>query len=202
MMRTVLTNVKSEDIVSKTLSIALLVGVVTILIVLNVDRSNNHTIASIGEFLSGIGNDLFLIISNALIIGWAWRKRLKSVIKLTLGVDVAVLLLAQGIKKLNLGSWNIRPHGGTDGFPSGHTTHAFAMAFLLTIFFPRFSWLWYTCAAAISWSRIETNAHNGFQITAGVLLGTSIAWVLVTRWLKHYDATIIKSRNAEQNQTM
>lgn len=202
-MQALLTSIKNEHILSKTLSIGLLLAVITIVIALNVDQSHNRVILSVGEFLSGTGNKLFLIISNLMIIRWAWRNRLRSVIKLTLLVDLAVLIFVQGIKHLNIiGSWNIRPHGGTDGFPSGHTTHAFAMAFLLTLFFPRFVWLWYVCAAAISWSRIETNSHYGFQIFAGVILGTGIVWILTARWLKSSDAAIIKPHSSKLSRTL
>lgn len=192
-----------EDMLSKTLWIALFVGIMTILIVLNVGQSNNYLILSVGYFLGNSGNLLFLIISNVLIIGWAWRKHLSSVIKLTLGVDLTVLALVQGIKQLDLGSWSIRPYGPPNGFPSGHTTHAFAMAFILTFFFPRFAWLWYLCATAISWSRLETSFHSGLQIVAGIILGTGIAWLLVSRWLRHADATVvIKSHNLAQSRSL
>jgi len=201
-MRALLATIKNENTLSKTLSIAVLVGIVTILIVLNVDISNNPLILSLGDFLGSTGNLLFLIISNMILIGWAWRNQLRSVIKLALGVDLAVLILVQSIKRIDLGSWNIRPHGGIDGFPSGHATHAFAMAFLLTMFFPRFSWLWYLCAAMISWSRIETGSHNGFQIGAGIVLGTGIAWIFIGRWYKNYNATLIKSQSLKQGRTL
>ena len=201
-MRALLATIKKEDALSKTLSIAALVGFVTILLVLNVDKTNNPSISSLGDFLGSTGNLLFLISSNMIICGWAWRKQLRSVIKLTLGVDLAVLILVQSIKRIDLSPWNIRPNGGIDGFPSGHATHAFAMAFLLTMFFPRFAWLWYLCAATISWSRIETESHNGFQIVAGIILGTGIAWMCVARWFSNYNATLIRSQSLKQSRTL
>lgn len=201
-MQALLATMKNDNALSKTLSMALFVGLVTILIVLNIDKSNNHLIMAVGDFLGSTGNKLFLIGSNLLIIGWAWRRSLSSVIKMTLLLDLVVVIIAQGIKLLNLGSWNIRPNGGTDGFPSGHATHAFAMAFLLTLLFPRFRWLWYLCAAAISWSRLETNSHNGFQITAGIILGTGVAWLLVDQWFKRSNHSIIKSQSLGQGQSL
>lgn len=192
-MQALLSSIKDRDTLRKTLSTALFVGIMTILIVLNVDKSNNYFILYVGDFLGSSGNKLFLIGSNLLIIGWAWRKSLHKVIKLTLGLELMVLILVQGLKLLDLGSWSIRPHGGNDGFPSGHATHAFAIAFVLTLLFPRFRWLWYMCAASISWSRIETSSHNGFQITAGIILGTGIAWIFVSRWLKHFNTISVTS---------
>jgi membrane-associated phospholipid phosphatase len=189
---------RNEDSFSKSLTMALFVGVMTILLVLNVHKSNDAAILAVGDFLGDIGNDLFLSISNLIIIGWAWRKRLKSVIKLTLLLDFLVWVLVQGIKLVKIDSWHLRPNGANGGFPSGHATHAFGMAFLLTLFFPRFSWLWYVCAVAISWSRVETDWHNGFQVATGVIFGVGLAWLLVAKWRTHPDAALI----IEQEQTV
>lgn len=177
---------------------ALFVGVITSIVVLTMHPSSDYAVRSVGNFLGNTGNDLFLIFSNLLIIGWAWRKRLLSVIKLTLTLDLFVLILVQGLKLLHLEPWYLRPNGGTGGFPSGHATHAFSMAFLLTIYFPRLAWLWYSCAAAISWSRVETNWHTGFQVTAGIAMGIALAWVLVSQWLTHSDAGVSHSQLAEK----
>jgi len=199
-MRTLLTSIKNEDAFNKTLVMALAIGVMTILLVLNVQKSNDMTLFSIGTFLGGMGNDLFLIISNLIIISWAWQKKIKSVIKMTLFLDLLVWILVQGIKLLKIEPWYLRPNGGTGGFPSGHATHAFGMAFLLSLYFPRFSWLWYACAVAISWSRMETDWHTGFQIAAGIIMGIGLAWVLVAKWLTHPDAAIIKTKMIDQEQ--
>jgi len=197
-MKALLATVNNKDSFLKTLALAMFFGLMTILLVLNVDRSHVYSIWIVGTFLSGIGNDLFLILTNILIIRWAWRKRLGSIIKLTLLLDLVVGVMVHSIKLLKLEPWYLRPNGGTGGFPSGHATHAFGMAFLLTMFFPRLGWLWYSCAAAISWSRVETDWHTGFQVAVGVILGVGIAWVLSTQWLKHPDADVIKRQPVEQ----
>ena len=67
-----------------------------------------------------------------------------------------------------------RPDGDPTGFPSGHTTFAFALAWLLTQTHPRFAPLWYAVAVAIGWSRIEGNAHFPYQVLCGALLGTLV----------------------------
>lgn len=191
-----------NDSYSKALRLSLFVGLATILLVLTVHKSNNYVIWSIANFLGGTGNDLFLIISNVLIIGWARRKQINSIIKLTLLLDFFVWLSVQGIKQLHIEPWYLRPNGGVGGFPSGHATHAFGMAFLLTLFFPRFASLWYGCAIAISWSRVETDWHTGFQVMAGVVLGISLVWGLVVRWLRQTDANVIKQQETVENRTI
>ena len=201
-MRNLVAPVKNEASFNKTLAMTLFISVITILLVLNVQRSNDASLLLVESLLGGIGNDLFLIISNMIIIGWAWRKKLKSVIKLTLYLDLSVWIFVQGIKLIKIDQLHLRPNGANGGFPSGHATHAFAMAFLLTLFFPRLSGLWYACAVAISWSRVETNAHNGFQVAAGIILGLGLAWILIAKWLTHPDAATIieQEQNVEVRQ--
>lgn len=172
-----------------TISLALPVGVATTLLLLSAGIIHNPVIRSIAEALSGWGNDAFLIATNLLIFAWAWRHRLRSLIPLTLWLDFLVWLTVQGAKAaLTDASWALRPTGAPGGFPSGHATHSFAMAFLLTFLFPRLGWLWYLCAAAISWSRLEVYAHSDFQIITGIILGISLGWMLTARWLKHPEA--------------
>lgn len=178
---------------SKAFNWAVTIGCLTILLVIFVEKSENPYLATVGDFFGGIGNDFFLISTNILIIIWAWRQRLRSIVTLTLGMDLLVWVSVQGIKLLKISPWYLRPNGGTGGFPSGHATHAFAMAFLLTLFFPRLAWLWYAAAAAISWSRVETDWHTGFQVAAGILLGSMIAWGMISRWLTHQEAAVIQS---------
>ncbi|HWR07293.1 phosphatase PAP2 family protein [Sporomusa sp.] len=182
---------KHKNSFTKATELAVVVGIITSILVLTTQRSQNDTIWLVGNFLSSSGNDLFLVCTNLGIIGWAWRKQLMSVIKLTLLLDLSVWIFVQGIKLIHIYPWYLRPNGGTGGFPSGHATHAFAMAFLLTLYFPRLAWFWYACAAGISWSRVETEWHTGFQVIAGIVLGTGLVWLYVTRWMTHPEAAVI-----------
>jgi membrane-associated phospholipid phosphatase len=186
----------------RAIMLALFVGGVTSIMALTMQPSHNYVVKSVGKFLGSEGNDLFLILSNLFIIIWAWRKGLTSIIKLTLTLDLFVFILVQGIKLIHLTPWFLRPNGSNGGFPSGHATHAFGMAFLLTLYFPRLSWLWYFCAAAISWSRVETEWHTGFQVTAGIVMGIALVWGLVSRWLTHPDAMIIQVQPSEEQNSL
>ncbi|WP_169717898.1 hypothetical protein SPSIL_029250 [Sporomusa silvacetica DSM 10669] len=201
-MQVVMKWLNSDNSFSKAFNWSITIGCLTIIFVILVGKSGNPYIWSFAHFLGGIGNDLFLISTNILIIVWAWRQRLRSIISLTLGVDLLVLIIVQGIKLLKISPWYLRPNGGVGGFPSGHATHAFGMAFLLTLFFPRFAWLWYAIAAAISWSRVETDWHTGFQVAVGVILGIVIVWGMVIRWLKHQNAVVIQTAPQVQGESV
>ena len=196
-MKGLLNRLDYSEPLGRAIMLALLVGGVTSIIALTMQPSHNYAVKSVGDFLGSKGNDLFLILSNMLIIIWAWRKRLTSVIKLTLTLDLSVFILVQGLKLIHLAPWFLRPNGSNGGFPSGHATHAFGMAFLLTLYFPKLSWLWYFCAAAISWSRVETEWHTGFQVTAGIVLGIALVLGLVSRWLTHPGAVILQTQPSE-----
>lgn len=201
-MQVVMKWLNSDNSFSKAFNWAVTIGCLTIIFVIFVGKSGNPYIWSFAQFIGSIGNDLFLISTNILIIVWAWRQRLRSIISLTLGVDLFVLIIVQGIKLLKISPWYLRPNGGAGGFPSGHATHAFGMAFLLTLFFPRFVWLWYAIAAAISWSRVETDWHTGFQVAVGVILGIIIVCGMVIRWLKHQNAVVIQTAPQVQGKSV
>jgi undecaprenyl-diphosphatase len=61
--------------------------------------------------------------------------------------------------------------GGYDSFPSGHTTLAFCLAFILTEYYPRYKFIFYTFAFMVCLHRLEGPAHFPTDILAGALLG-------------------------------
>jgi len=196
-MKNLLSVLNDKGSFSKAMSLSLLAGLLTIFAVIYLPKSNHPDIWAVANFLGGPGNDLFLILTNVLILVWAWRKQLRSIVALTLWLDFTVWLVVQGMKVIAVGSWSLRPNGSPGGFPSGHATHAFGMAFLLTLFFPRFAWIWYSCAAAISWSRVETDFHSGVQVTAGIILGIGIVYILASKWYCHIEAAAFRQINRD-----
>ena len=170
--------------------LALIVGLATIIAVLTIPKSNNYYIFTFADYLGYPGNDIFLLVTNLMILVWAWRKKLRVAFGVTLAMNAAVGLIVQGIKAVKIEPWYMRPHGGDNGFPSGHACHAFTMAFFLTMFFPKFTWLWYTLAVVISWSRVESEWHTDIQVMAGIILGIFIGWAFIAYWLRFPEARL------------
>ena len=161
------------------LKFAAIVGMMMIWIANTISPSGTNGILMAAKMVSGVGNVLFLIAANGIMFFLAYEKGEEHIFFLTLKVNAVVVALVHTLKHINMGHWVLRPSGHLGGFPSGHTTHAFAMAFLLSMYYPRLAWFWYGCASVIAWSRIETNAHTGLQVTAGVVFGIGIAWFLL-----------------------
>ena len=61
-------------------------------------------------------------------------------------------------------------------FPSGHAVIAFAGAFVLSRYKPKFKWLFYSIAVIISFSRIYLGKHFPSDILGGAVIGMGIGW--------------------------
>ena len=68
-----------------------------------------------------------------------------------------------------------------NGMPSGHTTTAFALAFSLSVFYPRLRVLWFAFALLLAASRVMVDAHYLSDVCAGALLG----WLTVHLFVKY-----------------
>lgn len=64
-------------------------------------------------------------------------------------------------------------------FPSGHTTIAFAAAYILSHKKPRHRSWFYFLAGLIAFSRIYLGKHYPLDILGGIMLGVGIGWVSV-----------------------
>ncbi|MBA4372363.1 MAG: hypothetical protein C0402_05825 [Thermodesulfovibrio sp.] len=68
-----------------------------------------------------------------------------------------------------------------DSFPSGHTTLAFCLAYMLSRDYPRFSALFYLFAILAAMDRLIWLSHFPSDIVAGVLLGTIVGRFILER---------------------
>ena len=67
-------------------------------------------------------------------------------------------------------------------FPSGHATTAFALATLLSLWYPNWTAAWLGLATLVGWSRIALGSHFPSDVVAGGLLGAAVILASV-RWV-------------------
>lgn len=67
------------------------------------------------------------------------------------------------------------------GFPSGHATAAFLLAWLIWKRYPKLGPFWFGMAALIGWSRVENQAHFPYQVIAGAAIGMGLGLLICSR---------------------
>lgn len=68
---------------------------------------------------------------------------------------------------------------GSFSLPSNHAVNNFGAAYLISKFLPRFKLLAYVIAILMGVSRVFVGVHYPFDIVAGALYGTLVAFVLI-----------------------
>jgi len=63
-------------------------------------------------------------------------------------------------------------------FPSNHAANSFAAATLFAFVYPRKSWIYFTLASMVAFSRVYVGVHYPFDVIAGALLGVVCAAVV------------------------
>ncbi len=67
-------------------------------------------------------------------------------------------------------------------FPSGHATTAFALATVLSLWYPRWTAAWLALATIVGWSRVALGSHFPSDVLAGAIVGVGVTLVFF-RWV-------------------
>ena len=134
-----------------------------------------HAVHRVGDFGSHTLYQSFIGLAAVLLLWRGLRGGPRRLLWWPPAVALGSGLCVEGLKRAT--HWP-RPDGDPTGFPSGHTTFAFALAWLLTQTHPKLAPLWYAVAVGIGWSRVEGGAHFPYQVLCGAVLGTLVAWAI------------------------
>jgi membrane-associated phospholipid phosphatase len=139
---------------------------------------NDRKVFEWGRFFSNdVNNALISITLIAVIVHALRRRKTEGFGKAWWALDVIAStgVFVDGVKWLiNLP----RPNGGALGFPSGHTSFAFSLSFIILGLYPRLAPFWFAMAGAIGWSRVEVRAHYPYQVVVGGITGCAIGWAV------------------------
>lgn len=155
-----------------------------------------------GDFLSHTLYQSFIGLAAVLLL-WrgARRDKAQGEKRILWWPPLVALLTPLFVETLKRVTRLARPDGEPTGFPSGHTTFAFALAWLLTRAYPRGAPLWWAIAVSIGWSRVEGHAHFPYQVLCGAFLGTAIGWAISQKIARPPSgarvAPVIKSASGE-----
>ncbi len=68
---------------------------------------------------------------------------------------------------------------GSFSFPSSHASNNAALAFLFSVKYPRYKWIFITIAALVAYSRIYVGVHYPSDVAGGILLGVLCALAIL-----------------------
>jgi len=139
------------------------------------------------------GNGFFQVIPFAFLLTIAWRQKDSEMTRRMLAAIYAVAasgIVANILKFVigkarpgeKLGNWHVVPFSTANdfhSFPSGHTTTSFALAFVLSGFYPRFAPIFFGAAVLIGAGRIMGESHFPGDVMGGAVIGILAGWAVM-----------------------
>lgn len=143
---------------------------------------------------------VFYIASEAADYSRAWHAigiimalvspaRRKHAVRLAVALGVESAIVNGGLKNLRPRerppmldgrAFDVR-RPKTKSFPSGHASSASLTAVLLSDAVPALKPLWWSLTAVVSASRVHNRMHHASDVTAGLIIGTTMG-MMAKRW--------------------
>lgn len=79
-------------------------------------------------------------------------------------------------------------------FPSGHATTSWALAFIMSKLYPKYTWIYIILATLISFSRIYLGKHYPSDTIGGLIIGLLIGQVMWIIYCKFFNGLKSKKR--------
>lgn len=159
-------------------------------------RQDSHVVYLIDQsniVISFISNGATLLVIAVLIylLGRWLNKRLHVVGKSLIAGLISVSIIVQVLKHLvgrarpgitdNLELIGPTLKAGYESFPSGHTSAAFAFAFILSKYFPKYRASLYIFAVVVAIYRVEVLFHFPSDVMAGAAVGLIVAKLVLKK---------------------
>lgn len=141
--------------------------------------------------------DGWVVVPGCLVLAgfgyWRRREHVQEVAMRCLGAYAIAGIAAQGFKHVlgrprprlidDSSQWGPSFVGGFDAFPSGHTTCAFALAAVLSHYYPRWRIVFFVLACLVAAARVVRGSHWITDVVAGALLGIFLGvWMATVQW--------------------
>ena len=147
---------------------------------------HNPRVFHIAHMLSNEIYNSYIAVTVLIIVYLSRRRKTPLLAWWPFDASISSFLFVMGLKyAVNMP----RPSGGPLGFPSGHTTYSYLLAWLMLETSPRLGVPWVIVAMLIGWSRVEVGAHFPYQVITGAPLG-----MLIGYWVTHQPGGIILPR--------
>jgi undecaprenyl-diphosphatase len=161
----------------------------------------NHTISNpafdwLMPFITDLNkNKLILIIIGVYILYALWKGG--KTVKVTIGLLIVTVIISDQINSSFLKDLfgRTRPCRALDGvrmlvdcggglsFPSSHAVNNFAGATVISHFYQKQKWYWFSFASLVALSRPYVGVHYPSDIVAGGLIGFGIGLIVINVWI-------------------
>lgn len=160
----------------------------------------NHTFANpvfdlVMPFLTDLNKQKEMFVVLAGIIGWVlWKGGPQG--RIMIGVLVVTVIISDQLSSFVLKHLfeRVRPCRALEGvrllvdcgsgfsFPSSHAVNNFAGAFVISYFYQKQKWYWFSFASLVAFSRPYVGVHYPSDILAGSLIGIGIGFATTSTW--------------------